>query len=142
MKYKKERFQLSDINSKDIVKKLAVANRNYELSSKDFLRKYKCGDKVYECSYRTARPIISDDLQVHMAGILIGSVKKGSSSHVKKLLADPNYSHCEVEIGGGKYKSICFDDNPKVFKGSHGIWAHLSIFIKEPSGFFGKLFSR
>ena len=127
---KSERFQLADINNKDILRKLAVPNKDYQR------KRLRPGDKVYENTFKSGKcKIIPDDdkLRVDLEDVKVGYVKKGSVSHVKKLLSDPNYSKCEVEISGGKYRAFDLDGsgNMKEHKGSSGLWANLTIFLKR-----------
>ena len=141
MKYKTERFQLAEVNQ-DLLK-FATPNKDYLLSSKDFTKKYRPGVKVYEYIFRNLKPQI-EDLQVSVNGVRIGSIKKGSAARVQKLLSDPEYSHAELEIGGGRYQTFALDDNGnlKVQKLSERFWAHITIYKKTASGILNRLFAK
>ena len=138
---KKENFNLADVNQD--LRKLAVQNKDYLLDAKDFKKKYRPCVNVYEYNFRKVKPDIADN-KVSVNGIRIGTIKKGSLSHFRKLLADPNYSHCEVEIGGGKYRTINLDGNGnlRLQKCTARFYATLSVYIKTSSGILSRLFAK
>ena len=123
---KTERFELSNINSKDILRKLSRPNRNFGR------KKPRPGELIREYDFKPVKATVEQD-RVYASGIQIGTVKKGSVKRVTNLIATPEYSYSSVEISGGAYITHDLDGNGnlKVVKGKSPIWAKLLIHLKK-----------
>ena len=95
------------------IKKLLVKNPEYDLKSKDLASRYTEGDIIPEFIPGTVEVVLEPEpdnqydpnaIKVMMNGLLVGYVKKGSCSHVEKLLQKPGYKAEAVTIQIGKFK--------------------------------------
>lgn len=118
MKFKAENHRVAGIShyENNIVRMLGRFNDDYLLPDEQLLKKYRKECGVYEYSFPALKPSLVPEpnnpfdpnaVRVDVNGIKIGYIKKGSCSHVKKIIADPNYSHCTIKIYGGNCKRLC-----------------------------------
>lgn len=121
MAHKTEKFRITGISYciNDIMDNLAEENDDYSLSKRELFEEYSDGDKIFKYEYNTTplelvpEPENEYDpnaIKVMVNGTKVGYIKKGSTSHVKNLLASPDFSGKSIEIYGGKYKQICDDE--------------------------------
>lgn len=121
MAHKTENFRITGISYciDDIMDNLAEENDDYSLSKRELLEEYSDGDKIFKYEFNTTplelvpEPENEYDpnaIKVMVNGTKVGYIKKGSTSHVKNLLASPDFSGKSIEIYGGKYKQICDEE--------------------------------
>lgn len=141
---KKETFKITGTSHyEENIRQLQIPNDDYGISKHEILEIYGEDERVYENDYDIGKvelvpepdnPYDSNAVVVLIDGLKVGYVKKGSCSHVKNLLADPNFDHFETEIGGGKYKIVYMDDDDKyqTDTGESPFWVHITIYTREP----------
>lgn len=76
----------------------------------------------------------SNAVKVIVDGVHVGYIKKGSCTHVKKLLAEDRILNINCKIGGGKFKIITEDYDPEKDKDVYALerdereyWVELKI---------------
>ena len=135
---KTERFKLDVTGCQDAIRELCEKNDDFSLSKSDLLNQFSTDDRVFKFtgSYSDAE-IVPDDsdpkiLRVVISGDIVGTVKKGSVSRVKNLTSSPEFRKLYVELNGGDYKHITYDDDV-VLNNDSEYFADLYIVI-EPAG--------
>lgn len=129
------------------IKSLGSINDDYRLSKKDFIDSYDEYDKVYELEFwpRNVELIEEPDneydpnaIKVVIDGVHVGYIKKGSCSHVKKILCSDKLQSISAEICGGNYKYyVCEYDEDKdkdvytIEKRSTNFFVSVEISVKE-----------
>lgn len=135
---KSDRFNLEVSEYQGVIRELCEKNDDYSLSKSDLLDQFGTDDRVFKFTgtYSNAK-IVPDDqdpkiLRVVLCDDVVGVVKKGSVSRVKNLTGSPEYRSMFVELYGGDYKHITYDDDVVQNKDSE-YYADLYI-TTEPSG--------
>ena len=129
------------------IKSLGSINDDYRLSKRDFIDSYDEYDKVYELEFspRNVELIEEPDnefdpnaIKVVIDGVHVGYIKKGSCSHVKKILRSDKLQSISAEICGGNYKYyVCEYDEDKdkdvytIEKRSTNFFVSVEISAKE-----------
>lgn len=113
---KNERFKLAGCSHyEDNIMSLATPNPDYDLSSREIKESYNERDKIPEYQFFHAKcelipePTNKYDpnaIKVLIDNILVGYIKAGSCSHVKKIMADSTARFYVDEMGLGDYKTI------------------------------------
>lgn len=113
---KKEHHRVAGISfHTDELLSLAMKNYEYEYTKKEMLEYDMINEPVFEYSF----PVLTVDLleepdneydpnaiKVVVDGVHIGYIKKGSCSHIKKLLREDRIEEIHAFIGGGKRKCL------------------------------------
>lgn len=135
---KSERFKLDVTGCQDVIRGLCDKNDDFSLSKSDLLDQFGTDDRVYKFTgtYNDAK-IVPDEqdpkvLRVVLYDDIVGTVKKGSVSRVKNLTGSPEFKSLFVELYGGDYKHITYDDDVVPNKDSE-YYADLFITV-EPAG--------
>ena len=114
---KSDRFKLDVTGYQDAIRELCEKNDDYFLSKSDLLDQFGTDDRVFKFTgtYSNVK-IVPDDqdpkvLRVVLFDDIVGVIKKGSVSRVKNLTGSPEYRSMFVELYGGDYKHIAYDDD-------------------------------
>lgn len=126
------------------IMKLAVPNPNYNLTKKEIISKKLTGQTILEYNFNISNislveePTNPEDpnaVQVIADGVLIGYIKKGSCSHVKKLLHSGNITSIELIkfiLGKSKIVEECYEEGHfEVRKDSSNGYVEIKITYKE-----------
>lgn len=98
---------------------LAVENSDYSMKKKEIIDNYMDGEKVYQYLFYPGKVELVEEptnefdpnaIKVVVDDLHVGYIKKGSCSHIKKLLSNGSIEALGVEIVGGKYKVYYEDD--------------------------------
>ena len=135
---KSEKFKLDVTGCQDVIKGLCEKNDDFSLSKSDLLDQFETDDRVFKFTgtYSDVK-IVPDDqdpnvLRVVLYDDVIGTVKKGSVSRIKNLTSSPEFKSLFVELYGGDYKHITYDDDVVQNKDSE-YYADLFI-TTQPAG--------
>ena len=135
---KSEKFKLDVTGCQDVIKGLCEKNDDFSLSKSDLLDQFGTDDRVFKFTgtYSDVK-IVPDDqdpkvLRVVLYDDVIGTVKKGSVSRIKNLTSSPEFKSLFVELYGGDYKHITYDDDVVQNKDSE-YYADLFI-TTQPAG--------
>lgn len=135
---KSDKFKLDVTGCQDVIRELCDKNDDFSLSKSDLLDQFGTDDRVFKFTgtYSDVK-IVPDDqdpktLRVVLYDDIIGTVKKGSVSRVKNLTGSPEFKSLFVELYGGDYKHITYDDDVVQNKDSE-YFADLYI-TTEPAG--------
>ena len=135
---KSDKFKLDVSGYQDVIRGLCEKNDDYSLSKSELLDQFGTGDRVFKFTgtFRDVK-IVPDDqdpkvLRAVLYDDVVGIVKKGSVSRVKNLTGSPEYRSMFIELYGGDYKHITYDDDVVPNKDSE-YYADLYI-TTEPSG--------
>lgn len=126
---------------KNVMKTLACPNNDYDLSKSELMDFYGLDERVYQYDNNSFNAdLVPDQNNIHdknaikivVDDLVVGYVKKGSVSKVKKLMEDPKYLYSAVELKGGKYKLLWEDEDEKVHleKGELPYSVHLYVFME------------
>lgn len=108
------------------LKKFEVENHQYYLSSKELKDLFYDGDKIYQTDFIFDKATLEEEpdnaydpnaVKVLIDGVHVGYIKKGSCSHVKKLIHNGKIHGIDADLHGGKYKIIreYYDDDEDDF---------------------------
>jgi hypothetical protein len=122
------------------IESLADENDDYYLSNRELMEAYSDGDRIYQYEFspylvelipEPENEFDSNAVRVDIDGLTVGYIKKGSCTHVKNLLAAPDFHSVTVDsMGLGKYKEIYEDEDGElhVEKGElSGCWVHIRV---------------
>lgn len=130
---------------KDEIMTLAVKNDNYALSKKELIKEGLIGEKIYEYDFDAIKaklvpePTNEHDpkaIKVIVDGAHIGYIKKGSCSHVRKLIDFDAIEKIDILVRGGNYKYIDddsgYDEKPEYVleKDKTELYAELTLTLK------------
>lgn len=126
---------------------LGTYNFEYEQTRKEFIENYIDDEKVYEIVFNPTNVELIEEpenehdpnaIKVIVDNIHVGYIKKGSCSHVKKLLASDKISKITADIHGGKYKYIYseydeekMDDVIHIKKGNSDYFVSIRIYLTK-----------
>lgn len=143
-KIKKERFRVTGTQyyQDAFIEKLGELDDDYEEKVSIIKESYGDGDKIYQYYFGGLKADLIPEpdnehdknaVKVMVDGIQVGYIKKGSCSHVKNLMASPDFAGIDVEIKGGKYKEIREDDDGKlhVDRGEDPFFVNIDILSRE-----------
>ena len=134
----------TSFHTKDIMK-LAVKNDSYSLTKKGIIDAGLVGKDIYQYEFPVSvvelipepgNEVDPNAVKVVADGILIGYIKKGNCSQVKKLLEGDKIDHLELWIGGGKYKFVSdtsgYGDKPdyEMESDEKEIGAKVTVYLK------------
>lgn len=135
---KTDKFKLDVTGCQETIRGLCNENDDYSLSKSDLLDRFGTDDRVFKFTetYSDAK-IVPDDqdpktLRVVLYDDIIGIIKKGSVSRVKNLTGSPEFRYIFVELYGGDYKHITYDDD--VVKNSDSEYYADLYVTTEPAG--------
>lgn len=128
----------------DSFMKLATENPNYKLDKKSIIAKKLTGQNIWEYNFNFSNISLVEEptnehdpnaIQVNADGVLLGYIKKGSCSHVKKLLHSGNITSITLKkFNYGKYKSVneCYEEGHyELDKGTSKGYAEIEIAYNE-----------
>ena len=143
-KIKKERFRVTGTQyyQDAFIEKLGELDDDYEEKASIIKESYGDGDKIYQYYFGGLKANLVPEpdnehdenaVKVMVDGIQVGYIKKGSCSHVKNLIASPDFAGIDVEIKGGKYKEVREDDDGKlhVDRGEDPFFVNIDILSRE-----------
>lgn len=124
---------------------LGYRNDEYEQSRKELIENYIDDEKIYEIIFSpTDIKLIEEPeneydpnaIKVLIDNVHVGYIKKGSCSHIKKLLASGKIKKITADIHGGKYKYIYneydeekMDDVIRVTTGDSDYFVSIRIYL-------------
>lgn len=125
----------------DNIMNLASENYNYSLTKRELIDEDIVNERVYEYEFYTTKtelipepdnPYDPNAVKVIVDGEHVGYIKKGSCSHILKLLREDMIEKIDAEIKGGKYKIVLYDyeDTYTLEKNDAPVSVHLSITVK------------
>ena len=126
-------------NYTDEVRSLGDENPEYEYSKKEILEYGLEDEDIFEYLfdelpatfvYEPENEYDSNAIAVYVSGVKIGYVKKGSTSHIRKLIESGRLESASCEISGGKYKRLDSEDNT-LEKSELNFGARITLRIKE-----------
>lgn len=128
----------------DSFMKYATEDPYYKLDKKSIIAKKLTEQSIWEYTFNfpdislveePTNPQDSNAIQVIAGDALLGYIKKGSCSHVKRLLHDGNITSITLKkFNYGKYKKIieCYEEGHyELDKGTSKGYAELEITYKE-----------
>ena len=143
-KIKKERFHVTGTQyyRNDFIEKLGELDDEYNDKASDIKESHFDGDRIYQYYFGGLKADLIPEpenehdrnaVKVMVNGILVGHIKKGSCSHVKNLMASPNFAGIDVEIEGGNYKEVREDDDGKLHieRGESPFYVNIDILMHE-----------
>lgn len=111
---KTERHYVAGISHyMDNIISLSTENPDYDMSERELLEEYDPDDRIYQYEFPAKKTELIEEpeneydknaIKVIIDGVHVGYIKKGSCSHIKKLLHSGIISGIDSEIRGGKYK--------------------------------------
>lgn len=113
-----ERFHVAGVSfHQNEIASLGYENSDYEMSKKEIIDSSMENEKIYAVEFDPQRvelepepdnPHDPNAIKVIVDGVHVGYIKKGSTAHVRNLLAAGG--KVSAEIYGGKYKMLCHYD--------------------------------
>lgn len=103
------------------IESLGEENYLYSLGKKELIDDFMTDQKIYKYDFFPVSVELVDEpdnphdpnaIKVIIDGIHVGYIKKGSCSHIKKLVKNDLISSISAEIHGGRYKYISSDYDP------------------------------
>lgn len=96
------------------IESIGVYNYQFDLSKSEIEEEVGTNCKVWQYEFfpkatlvpEPDNPYGKNTVRVEADGVHIGYIKSGSSAHVKKLIDDNRIHKVDIEIGGGKYKTV------------------------------------
>lgn len=125
------------------IKSLGTENYDYSLSKKEIEEIYLESDRIYELDFIVNKVELIEEptneydpnaIKVVVDDVHVGYIKKGSCSHVKKLMRENKIQKLEVDIHGGKYKLLEYDydtDKYSISRNTNDFFVDLYIYKKE-----------
>lgn len=120
--HKTEKFHVTGTSHyQNNIESLGTENYAFELSKKELIEEGYEDDKIYSYNFYPSNvelieepdnPYDPNAIKVVIDDVLVGYIKKGSCSHIKKLLHSGKIKKIDADIYGGKYKMLYseFDD--------------------------------
>lgn len=102
------------------IRTLGYENDTYSLPKRDLMDLYNEYDKIYQIEFSPKsvqlleefdNPHDPNAIKVVIDGVHVGYIKKGSCSHIKKLIKNNQILGISAEIHGGKYKQLIPDED-------------------------------
>lgn len=102
------------------IRALGHENDTYSLPKRDLMDLYNEYDKIYQIEFSPKsvqlveefdNPHDPNAIKVIIDGVHVGYIKKGSCSHIKKLIKNNQILGISAEIHGGKYKQLIPDED-------------------------------
>lgn len=115
------------------IEELALENSDYDLTKKEIVDSFLYDEKIFKYDFfitdaklvpEPENPYDPNAIKVLFNGVLVGYVKRGSCSHVKKLLASGKIKRIDGEITGGKYKLVYYDDESDSYQTEHDEYSY------------------
>lgn len=100
------------------IESLGIENELYNCSKSELIDDYIIDEKIYQYDFFDLEVSLIEEpdnafdpnaIKVVINGVHVGYIKKGSCSHIKKLIHQQKIVDITAEIGGGKYKYISSD---------------------------------
>lgn len=125
------------------IKSLGIENSDYSLTKKEIEELYLDDDRIYEFDFTVNKVELIEEptneydpnaIKVVIDDVHVGYIKKGSCSHVKKLMRENKIKNLEADIHGGKYKCLEYDcdtDKYRVRRDTSDFFVDLYIYKKE-----------
>ena len=97
------------------IESLGVKNDQYEYTKTELIDSLCEDEKIYEYEFYPSDTVLVEEpdnqhdpnaIKVVIDGVHVGYIKKGSCSHIKKLINDNKIEYIDAEISGGKYKCL------------------------------------
>lgn len=140
---KEEKHHVAGVTSyMENIMSLAIENEDYSKSKKDIVDDFQTEERIFQYYWDVLKVELTEEpdnphdpnaVKVLVDGFHVGYIKKGSCTHIKKLLHSGNVVKISAQIGGGKYKYVYEDeDTEKIImdKGELPIGVTLYIELK------------
>lgn len=97
---------------------LSYENSDFDMTKKEILDSCMEDEKIYKFDFYPKNVELIEEpdnefdpkaVKVIIDGEHVGYIKKGSCSHIKKLIKEDRIKSISAEIGGGKYKILVSD---------------------------------
>lgn len=142
---KKESHKVAGVtHHMDAFYALRKENYDYKMTKREIIDCGMTDERIWQYEFypektelvpEPGNPYDPHAIKVMVDGQHIGYIKKGSCAHVHNLIKSGLIEKISVEIGGGKYKFISFDDfnenGKEVYTSNTGsalYWAKITIF--------------
>ena len=108
----------------DNIMSLAVENEDYLKSKKEIVEDYLTDERIFQYYWDVLKvdlieepdnPHDANAVKVLIDGVHVGYIKKGSCSHIKKMLHSEDIVKISAQIGGGKYKYVYEDEETEKY---------------------------
>lgn len=112
-KIEPENHYLTDVNE-SLILRFAELNDDYKCTKRELVDLGYADESIYKYEMITVPAVVEEDAVMFQDEIL-GRIKAGSLTHVKKMLADPRLDHADLVVFGGPHKYISedVDDNDR-----------------------------
>ncbi len=126
----------------DNIMLLASENLHYQYTKRELIDEDIVNERVYEYEFYPFKtelipepdnPYDPNAVKVIVDCEHVGYIKKGSCSHILKLLREDRIEKIETEIKGGQYKIVSYDDEEDTYEmemDEAPFSVHLSITVK------------
>lgn len=114
--YKTEKFHVTGTSHyQKEIESLGSENYDFELSKKELIEQGFEDEKIYLYEFSPTKVELIEEpdnphdpnaIKVVIDDVLVGYIKKGSCSHIKKLLHSGKIKKIDADIYGGKYKML------------------------------------
>lgn len=108
-----ENFYLENVNE-GLIRRVADLSDGYKASKRELVDLGYADESIYKYETITAPAVLEEKdggLAVMYEDEILGTVKAGSVSHVRNLLADPRLDRADVMVFGGPHKYIAEDED-------------------------------
>ena len=139
---KKEHHRVAGTSYRtDNILTLAIKNPDYSYSKKEMLEMDMINEPIYEYLFPTKKVELIEEpdnkydpnaIKVVVNDVHIGYIKKGSCSHVKKLIREDRIENIYAFIGGGKCKYLTEKEDDYSFEESY-------VMARETKSYFCEL---
>lgn len=118
---------------------IAIENDDYPKTKRELVDDFLIDERVFQYFWDVLKvelieeadnPHDKNAIKVLIDDVHVGYIKKGSCSHIKKLIKSGNIAKISAQIGGGKYKYVYEDEYTEKYimdKGSLPIGITLEI---------------
>lgn len=138
---KSERVHVRGVdNYRGNILKLAHENPDYDLTKSELAESF-LDERVWRYDFNVSAALVPEPdneydpnaIMVQANGLCVGYVPKGSTAHIRKLMDGGRIKSMDLDIGGGKYKEVCEDDDGKyeMDRGERPFSAVLELFLTE-----------
>lgn len=114
----------------DVIESLGSENDCYTWTKKELAEYDMCDQNIYQLEFSPESVELVEEpenehdpnaIKVVVDGEHVGYIKKGSCSHVKKLIHENRICEISVDIYGGKYKRVSWEYDPLEDKDSYDL---------------------
>lgn len=124
------------------IESLGYETADYDMTKKEIHDSGYENERLYEYDFSPKKVELIEEpeneydpnaIKVIIDGVHVGYIKKGSCSHIKKLLHSGKIKELSANIGGGRYKILEVDDDDyaSIHKESTNYWVEVEIKVEK-----------